>query len=376
MARLLVIHGSVAEGAPTSLEIAEGELTIGRSRDNDLTLNEPSVSRHHAVIIQSATGTVLRDLGSANGTFINKLRITEQPLHDGDTILLGRAELRFEAPAEVSDATIRVDTARDVPAPPRPASPPPQVPGAQAPPVAPPAVPPPVSPAVQPQATPTRPPAAPPVSARPVAPPPVAPPPVAPPPAAPPPAAPPQAPQPMAPPAAPPPSALPPAAQQAPLGAPQPAPPFGITAAPAELEYAGFWSRLGAYLIDMVIIFVVELVIMIPTGLIARIAARKAPGIAGLVMALAYLIVAIFSIWYLLHFWNRDGATPGKKLLHLKVVREDGVEPMGYGTAVLRMLGYMLSSIIFCIGYLMIAFTDRKRGLHDMIAKTVVIKTR
>ncbi len=50
--------------------------------------------------------------------------------------------------------------------------------------------------------------------------------------------------------------------------------------------------------------------------------------------------------------------------------------PLGFGGALIRLLGYMLSSLIFCIGYLMVAFTDRKRGLHDMIAGTVVIYDR
>lgn len=319
MARLIVTQGAVANGSPATIEVSEGELSIGRSRDNDLVLDEPSVSRHHAVIVRSTVGTVLRDLASANGTFINKRRITEEPLHDGDTILLGRAELRFEAPEEMPSATVRMDVDYE------------EEPASMAPP--PPAM-------VPPPAPPT-----------------------------------PQVPPPMAEPAA---AGFAPPAAPAPPEAPAPAhsaPPPGIQTTREDMEYAGFWIRLLAYLIDVVIVSIAYCIILIPVGLAGRVLSRNAPGLGAMIMAVGYLIAGAFGIWYLLHFWARDGATPGKKLLHLKIVREDGVEPMGYGAAALRLLGYMASSFIFFIGFLMIAFTDRRRGLHDLIAKTVVIKT-
>ena len=59
-----------------------------------------------------------------------------------------------------------------------------------------------------------------------------------------------------------------------------------------------------------------------------------------------------------------------------EIVREDGVEPMGWGKAALRMVGYMASGFILYIGFLMALFTERNRCLHDMIAGTVVIKTK
>ena len=59
-----------------------------------------------------------------------------------------------------------------------------------------------------------------------------------------------------------------------------------------------------------------------------------------------------------------------------RIVREDGEEPLGWGTAFMRLVGYMVSGFILYIGFLMIAFNPEKKGLHDMIAKTRVLKVR
>ncbi|HXG92689.1 MAG TPA: HD domain-containing phosphohydrolase [Blastocatellia bacterium] len=63
---------------------------IGRNEDNDLSLNNPYVSRHHAEIIADDSGYQIRDLGSTSGTFLNGERIEQRQLNDGDQIRLGR----------------------------------------------------------------------------------------------------------------------------------------------------------------------------------------------------------------------------------------------------------------------------------------------
>ena len=66
------------------------QLTIGRSKDNDITIDDASVSRHHATIIQTASGIVISDNGSSNGTFVNGNRIHgEQALSTNDILKLG-----------------------------------------------------------------------------------------------------------------------------------------------------------------------------------------------------------------------------------------------------------------------------------------------
>ena len=78
----------------------QGEITIGAVEENDLVVNDETVSRYHCKIVQEDTGYVLVDLGSTNGTFINRVRIREGFLKPGCTIGLGNAELKFHAADE------------------------------------------------------------------------------------------------------------------------------------------------------------------------------------------------------------------------------------------------------------------------------------
>jgi len=73
-----------------------GTLTIGRSPENGLQLNDLQVSRQHAVIQQTPAGAMLRDLGSGNGTFVGEKRIIEYRLQPGDVVTIGPVELLFE----------------------------------------------------------------------------------------------------------------------------------------------------------------------------------------------------------------------------------------------------------------------------------------
>jgi len=127
-------------------------------------------------------------------------------------------------------------------------------------------------------------------------------------------------------------------------------------AATVQVRYAGFWRRLAAYLIDAIII-----------GIIFRILVSI--GTMGVVLA------SIISIFYFIGFWAGLGQTPGKAVLGIKIVRLDGTNISG-GTAVLRYIGYIISSIIVYIGFIIIAFHGKKRGLHDLIAGTIVIVER
>ena len=122
--------------------------------------------------------------------------------------------------------------------------------------------------------------------------------------------------------------------------------------------YAGFWIRFAAYIIDAIILFIVGVVLAIAAG-----------GTTGAVLQFVVGIV------YTVGFWTAQGATPGKMAVGIEITTVDG-ESIGFGRALLRYIGYFFSAIILLIGFLMIAFTRQKRGLHDYIAGTVVIKTR
>jgi hypothetical protein len=83
-----------------SRPIAKQEVLIGRSREADVRLSDPNVSRRHAVIRRIGSAFWIADLDSTNGTLVNGVRITRRQLEDGDRITLGSTELRFELPRE------------------------------------------------------------------------------------------------------------------------------------------------------------------------------------------------------------------------------------------------------------------------------------
>jgi len=90
--KLVVISGTDLQEA---FAIEGKEVTIGSQGDNHCVLNDPTVSRHHAIIEESGKGYVLRDLGSTNGTYLNGILIKEAYLEYGSIIDLGNTRLQF-----------------------------------------------------------------------------------------------------------------------------------------------------------------------------------------------------------------------------------------------------------------------------------------
>ncbi|MCJ7502282.1 MAG: FHA domain-containing protein, partial [Acidobacteriia bacterium] len=94
MARFLIAGPS---GETQIFEISSPTVNIGRVEANDLVLDHPSVSRHHArLTVLPGDTTLLNDLGSLNGTFVNGQQIHEHRLADQDRVNVGMYELRFE----------------------------------------------------------------------------------------------------------------------------------------------------------------------------------------------------------------------------------------------------------------------------------------
>jgi pSer/pThr/pTyr-binding forkhead associated (FHA) protein len=84
---------------PTGERVPLGEhiLTIGRLPECNIVLADPNVSRNHAEIRPRGAGYVVVDLGSTNGTKINGARVAEKELVDGDLLMFGNTQMRFEA---------------------------------------------------------------------------------------------------------------------------------------------------------------------------------------------------------------------------------------------------------------------------------------
>ncbi len=69
--------------------------TIGRGLDNDVRIDTKFVSRHHAVVLAGPQQTVVEDLRSTNGVYVNGRRVTRAVLRDGDVVHVGKTQFRF-----------------------------------------------------------------------------------------------------------------------------------------------------------------------------------------------------------------------------------------------------------------------------------------
>ncbi len=175
-------------------------------------------------------------------------------------------------------------------------------------------------------------------------------------------------------PAAPPPAAAPP---------PPPPPPPTSWEAPADLTagpapgwvFGGAGERLVAYIVDILITGVIVIAIGLVGGLILGAGAASDSGFlagAGAIVLLFALIIVPLA--YFPWFWARDGATPGMRMFGLHVVRDRDGGPISGGQAILRLIGYWVDGLVFYLGYIWILIDKRKRGWHDLIAGTVVVK--
>lgn len=92
---------SVSAGplAGKRFELKGLKMNIGRTAGNDIVLDDATVSSSHAVLIFSGGGWKIEDAGSSNGTFVNGARVSSKALKGGDTLRLGKVELKFDGPA-------------------------------------------------------------------------------------------------------------------------------------------------------------------------------------------------------------------------------------------------------------------------------------
>jgi uncharacterized RDD family membrane protein YckC len=125
----------------------------------------------------------------------------------------------------------------------------------------------------------------------------------------------------------------------------------------SSFELADIGSRFAAALIDGVILSIVAGLLFVIT--------RSSGGFA------MSTLVHFLYYWY---FWTqRDGQTPGKSVTRIKVIRVNGMS-LSAGDAVLRFVGYWISSIFFGLGYFWALFDAQSQAWHDKIAGTYVVK--
>jgi uncharacterized RDD family membrane protein YckC len=137
------------------------------------------------------------------------------------------------------------------------------------------------------------------------------------------------------------------------------------------LQYAAFWPRAGAKIIDIFILWTIGILVSSFLGLF--ISPTYDPEVSMTFPLLANFFQLIIAVSYTTYFLGKYSATPGKMACHLKVVTPDGGK-VGYSQACYRYFAEIISSLIFCIGYLMAIFDIEKRTLHDRIAGTRVVR--
>ena len=147
---------------------------------------------------------------------------------------------------------------------------------------------------------------------------------------------------------------------------------------PGMQNYGGFWIRFLAKIIDGVILSIAQWVIMIPVSMLIMPSMMQSseqfptPGFF-LFIGIQVLIGITVPLAYNTFLLGRFGATLGKMACRLKVVTPEG-EKITYMRAFGRFFAEMISYIILMIGYIMAAFDDEKRALHDRICSTRVVK--
>ena len=142
------------------------------------------------------------------------------------------------------------------------------------------------------------------------------------------------------------------------------------------MEYAGFWLRFVAKLIDVIIVVMVALpfyILFVLTFGVASVVGAE--GMALIASQIIQMILSLGTVAYFTFFTGKYGATIGKMALGLKVVFPNG-EPVTYLRAFGRFFAEYLSYIPFLVGYIIAAFDDEKCTFHDMLARTRVIRTR
>jgi len=148
-------------------------------------------------------------------------------------------------------------------------------------------------------------------------------------------------------------------------------------------KYAGFWRRFIAYSIDGCIVSFIFILLIFISGL-AFFTGTISGGnnilitkfidpqkIFSLTFRL-WIFSTLINLAYFTYFHGAAGRTPGKMLLGLQVISTEG-QPISFGIAFLRSVGYIISSLFFCLGFIWVGFDKKKQGWHDKIAGTVVI---
>jgi uncharacterized RDD family membrane protein YckC len=150
------------------------------------------------------------------------------------------------------------------------------------------------------------------------------------------------------------------------------------------MTYAGFWKRFAAFLIDAVILCVVNIFLLVPflgmlgLGIVTSAMNESVPSpgmimsIIGAYMGSMLLICIAGWLYFSIMESSNKQATVGKMALGIIVTDLNGSR-ISFGRATGRYFGKIISALILYVGYIMAGFTEKKQALHDIIASCLVV---
>lgn len=139
------------------------------------------------------------------------------------------------------------------------------------------------------------------------------------------------------------------------------------------MEYAGFWRRFAAFIIDAILLGIVQTVLSVALGVVIPAADMSEGAIIGYVVTFNLVIFIAIWLYFTLMESSAKQATLGKILVGIVVTDIDG-NRVSFGRASGRYFGKAVSWVILTIGFLMAGFTERKQALHDIMAGCLVIR--
>lgn len=139
----------------------------------------------------------------------------------------------------------------------------------------------------------------------------------------------------------------------------------------SDMEYVGFWARVGAALIDTVLILIITLPMIL--AVYGRSYWENASFIAGPAdFIISYVIPAVLVIL----LWIKLSKTPGKMAIGATIVDASTGGKPSTRQFIIRYLGYFVSTVPLCLGLIWVGFDPRKQGWHDKMANTVVVRRK
>lgn len=144
------------------------------------------------------------------------------------------------------------------------------------------------------------------------------------------------------------------------------------TATVAAPEYEGLVTRTIAFALDAAVINAVAIAVGVAIGLSLSVLSIP-DSTEGVLLGVGGAAWVVWSIAYFVGFWSATGQTPGNRLLGIRVCRADDGSTLRPARALLRLIALTLAAIPLLAGFLPILFDSRRRGVHDMVAGSVVV---